>query len=72
MMDSKPLKLHLDPDAKPVAVSTTATVPIHWRDEIKAQLDEGISSIRKQVSQQFGKLECTLSQNMMRQEELWI
>ena len=43
LMDSKPLKLHVDKNATPTAVYTTATVPLHWRDEIKAQLDEDVA-----------------------------
>ena len=38
MIDSKPLKLYMVPDAKPVAVYTAATVPLHWREEVKAKL----------------------------------
>ena len=74
VMDSKPLKLHLDPDARPVAVFTAATVPMHWIDEIKAQLHEDVAlEVIEKVSQRSGMLECTFSQNMMgRQEELWI
>ena len=33
----------MDPDAKPVAVYTAATVPLHWREEVKAQLDEDVA-----------------------------
>ena len=32
----------MDADAKPSAVFTAATVPNHWKDEIKAQLDEDV------------------------------
>ena len=46
---------------------------MYWRDEIKAQLDEdvalGVIEKSQQVSQQFGKLECTLSHNMMGRQE---
>ena len=49
MINAKPLKLHLDPDAKPVAVFTAATVPIHWREEVRSQLneDEALGVIEK-------------------------
>ena len=43
MINSEPLKLHMDVDAKPSAVFTAATVPIHWRDKIKDQLDEDVA-----------------------------
>ena len=42
-MDAKPLKLHLDPNEAPKAVFTAANVPLHWRDEIKTQLDEDVA-----------------------------
>ena len=30
----------MDPNATPVAVYTAATVPVHWREQVKAQLDQ--------------------------------
>ena len=43
MINSKPFKLHMETDSKPSVVFTAATVPIHWKDEIKVQLDEDVS-----------------------------
>ena len=35
MKSNPPLKLHVDPNAKPVAVHTPAQVPLHWREAVK-------------------------------------
>ena len=40
MMDTKPLHLMIDPEAKPVAYHTPVPVPIHWQDDVKAGLDQ--------------------------------
>ena len=37
--DSPPLRLHLDPTAKPTAVHTPSSIPRHWTDAVKAGLD---------------------------------
>ncbi len=42
-MDGPPMRLMIDPDAKPVAHHTPIPVPIHWQDEVKAGLDRDIS-----------------------------
>ena len=42
MMDTVPLKLHIDPEAEPVAAYNARPVPIHLRDKVKAQLDEDV------------------------------
>ena len=34
------IRLHVDPEAKPVAVTKPASVPLHWQKEVKRQLDE--------------------------------
>ena len=39
-MEGPPLRLMIDPDAKPVACHTPIDVPIHWRDDVKAGLDQ--------------------------------
>ena len=39
MMKGPPLKLHINPDAKPVAVHKPATVPVHWQEKVKADLE---------------------------------
>ena len=42
MMSCKPLRIHVDPTAKPVAAHNARPVPIHLRDKVKAQLDEDV------------------------------
>ena len=39
-MEGSPLRLMIHPDAKPVACHTPIDVPIHWRDDVKAGLDQ--------------------------------
>ena len=39
-MEGPPLRLMIHPDAKPVACHTPIDVPIHWRDDVKAGLDQ--------------------------------
>ena len=42
MMNTKMLRLAIDPSATPVAYHTPIPVPIHWRDEVKAGLDQDV------------------------------
>ena len=42
LMDSPPMTLMIDPNAKPVAHHTPIPVPIHWRDSVKAGLDQDV------------------------------
>ena len=42
MRSSAPLKLYVDPDAKPVAVHTPAQIPLHWREAVKKGLDRDV------------------------------
>lgn len=42
LMDCPPLKLMVDPDAKPVAHHTPVPVPLHWRDAVKDGLDQDV------------------------------
>ena len=37
-----PLKLHVDPEAKPVAVHVPATVPLHFEKQIEEQIHEDV------------------------------
>ena len=37
-----PLKLHVDPDAKPIAVHVPSTVPLHWEKPVEEQLLEDV------------------------------
>ena len=43
MMKGDPIKIHIDPDATPKPVFTAATVPIHWREEVQAQLNQDVA-----------------------------
>ena len=42
MMKGPLLKLMVDPEAKPVACHTPVPVPLHWRDDVKAGLDQDV------------------------------
>ena len=41
-MEGPPLEIHLDPAAKPRYVSTPSTVPLHWQDKVKADIDRDV------------------------------
>ena len=43
MMRCEPLKLFINPDAKPVAVHKPAVVPIHWKDQVLAGLERDVA-----------------------------
>ena len=43
-MTGPPMRIHVDPDAKPVAYHTPLMVPIHWQDEAEQRLKDGCSS----------------------------
>ena len=42
MMQGPPMRLMIDTDADPVTVHTPIPVPIHWRDAVKAGIDQDI------------------------------
>jgi hypothetical protein len=42
MTDIPPIKLHLDSEANPVAVHKAVPVPIHWQQQVKAELDRDV------------------------------
>ena len=42
MKNSPPLRLHVNKDAKPVAVRNPAQVPLHWQEAVKGGLDMDI------------------------------
>ena len=42
MMDSPPMRLMVDPEATAVAQQKPLPVPLHWREEIKAGLDQDV------------------------------
>ena len=39
MTGSPPLNLHVDQNAKPVAITQAAQVPLHWQEAVKGGLD---------------------------------
>ena len=41
-MKCEPLPLHVDPDTRPVAVHKPALVPIHWQDNVYADLERDV------------------------------
>ena len=42
MMHGPPLELHVDPSAKPFAVHTPASVPVHWAKKVKSDLERDV------------------------------
>ena len=42
MMKCEPLQLHVDPDAKPVAIHKPALVPIHWQEKVFNDLERDV------------------------------
>ena len=42
LMNCEPLQLHVNPNAKPVAVHKPALVPIHWQDKVYADLERDV------------------------------
>ena len=43
MMEGPPLKLMVDPGATPTMVNIPATIPLHWMDDVKKQLEEDVA-----------------------------
>ena len=41
-MSGPPLKLMVDPNAQPIANHVPIPVPVHWRDDVKAGLDQDV------------------------------
>ena len=41
-MEGPPLRLMIDPNAKPVAFHTPVPVPLHWQEDVKAGLDQDV------------------------------
>ena len=41
-MEGDPIKLHVDPDATPKAVHTAIPVPLHWRDQVREDLQKDV------------------------------
>ena len=42
MMEGPPMRLMIDPKAKPTAYHSPIPVPIHWQDDVKAGLDRDV------------------------------
>ena len=42
LMKCEPLRLHVDPNAVPVAVHKPALVPIHWQDRVYADIERDV------------------------------
>lgn len=43
MMKCEPLELHIDPNAKPVAIHKPALVPLHWQDKVYNDLERDVT-----------------------------
>ena len=41
-MHGPPLELHVDPTAKPFAVYTPASVPLHWAEKVRSDLKRDV------------------------------
>ena len=42
MTDSPPMKLFVTPGAKAVAVHTPVSIPLHWQEQVKAEIDRDV------------------------------
>ena len=42
LMEGPSLELHVDPEAKPIAVHKPIPVPLHWQQEVKASIDRDV------------------------------
>ena len=42
-MKCEPLELHVNPDAKPVAVHKPGLVPIHWQEQVLKDLERDVN-----------------------------
>ena len=42
-MTGPSIRLHVKPDAPPSAVHTPSSVPLHWQEEVKNQLDADVA-----------------------------
>ena len=42
LMEGPPLELHVDPEAKPIAVHKPIPVPLHWQQEVKESIDRDV------------------------------
>jgi len=42
-MTGPPIKLHIDPNAKPVTMRTPAPVPLHWQEQVEKDLNRDVA-----------------------------
>ena len=42
LMEVPPIRILIDPEAKPVCYNTPATIPIHWMEDVKKKLEEDV------------------------------
>ena len=42
LMEGPPLELHVEPEAKPIAVHKPIPVPLHWQQEVKESIDRDV------------------------------
>ena len=42
MDETPPLRLHVDPQATPIAALTPSVVPYHWEKQVKVSLDRDV------------------------------
>ena len=42
LMTGEPLRIYIDPKAKPVAIHNTTSVPFHWEAQVKSDLDRDV------------------------------
>ena len=41
-MSGPPMKIHVDPDARPIAIHKPISIPHHWQAQVKADLDRDV------------------------------
>ena len=63
MLRSTPMRIHINPSTKPVAVITAATIPLNLREQVKTQdMAPGtIESANRDTSKVAGKNACSRS-----------
>ena len=42
-MDGPPVRIMVDPNASPVTIQTPISVPLHWQEQVKADMDRDIA-----------------------------
>ena len=42
LVEGPPLELHIDPEAKPIAVHKPIPVPLHWQQQVKESIDRDV------------------------------